>query len=158
MYGGGGRVYARNLPLKISFAQEATGMALKRQTFIRLLPKTVLLLLGIFVLPAEAHSIGKARIMEGKEIYIKNCAICHGATGQGDGAGAKHLTPPPPDFGRTRFWAGKSDSYLYHIISNGLETMPSWSEKLTPRQISDVLHYIRTFPDHPPGSVKTPSR
>lgn len=133
-------------------------MALKRQTFIRLLPKTLLLLLGIFVVPAGAHSLSKERIMEGKGIYIKNCAICHGASGQGDGAGAKHLSPPPPDFVSTRFWAGKSDSYLFHIISNGLETMPAWSEKLSPRQISDVLHYIRTFPDHRSGSVKTPTR
>ena len=133
-------------------------MALKRQRIIRLLPKTALLLLGIFVLPAEAYSLGKERIMEGKEIYIKNCAICHGASGHGDGPGAKHLSPPPPDFARVRFWTGKSDSYLFHIISNGLETMPSWSEKLSPRQISDVLHYIRTFPDHLSGSLKTPSR
>lgn len=137
-------------------------MFLNRQTSLSLLvcmlSEALLLLLSVFLLPAHAHNMGKGRILEGKKIYIKNCAVCHGTTGQGDGAGAKHLNPPTPDFTSTRFWKGKSDSYLFHIISNGLETMPSWSEKLSPRQISDVLHYIRIFRHQTSGAGDTPSR
>jgi len=32
----------------------------------------------------------------GATLYNENCALCHGATGAGDGEGAADLKPPPP--------------------------------------------------------------
>ncbi len=34
---------------------------------------------------------------EGRVIYMKNCAQCHGATGKGDGPWAGSYDPPPAD-------------------------------------------------------------
>ena len=34
----------------------------------------------------------------GRHVYGKWCAGCHGDNGAGDGAGARHMIPPPRDF------------------------------------------------------------
>ncbi len=100
-----------------------------------------------FLLPClvSAHGVGSRGLDEGKKIYRSNCAVCHGVDGRGDGRGARHLNPPVPDFTRPGFLKGKSDSYLFHLISNGIEDMPGWSDKLAPGQITDVLHYLRSL-------------
>ncbi|MCL4460528.1 MAG: cytochrome c [Nitrospirae bacterium] len=87
-----------------------------------------------------------------------NCAICHGTGGRGDGVGSRRLKSPTPDFTRPGFWKGKSDAYLFHLISNGIGDMPAWSDRLTPGQITDVLHYIRSLPDPAPENRQPPSR
>lgn len=80
----------------------------------------------------------------GKAIYTAHCATCHGEQGDGKvpvrGGGS-----PPPDFTDPAFWKGKTDSFLVHVIVNGLGTMPPWDETLSPRNIEDVLSYIKTF-------------
>ena len=35
--------------------------------------------------------------VSGRALYLENCAICHGPTGQGDGEFARDLTTAPPD-------------------------------------------------------------
>ena len=99
----------------------------------------------LFPFPASAHGVGAVGLDVGKKIYRLDCAVCHGPGGRGDGKGARRLNPPPPDFARPGFWNNKSDSYLFHIISNGIEDMPGWSDKLAPGQITDVLHYLRSL-------------
>ena len=36
----------------------------------------------------------------GRMLFQENCALCHGASGQGDGLAATGLTPPPSDLTR----------------------------------------------------------
>lgn len=83
-----------------------------------------------------------------KALYRQNCAVCHGITGNGKGLGGRGLTPPPANFTDPEFWKNKTDSFLTHVISNGIGEMPAWSETLTPTQIRDILSYIRTFRKH----------
>ncbi len=95
----------------------------------------------------------KKSIDSGKEIYRQNCAVCHGFTGDGKGVPPEELDPPPPDFTLPEFWKDKSNSFLFHIISNGIGQMPAWSDSLTPEQIWNVLSYIKTFPKTDPNAV-----
>ena len=37
---------------------------------------------------------------EGQALFVENCALCHGATGRGDGDIAAGLRPAPPDLTR----------------------------------------------------------
>ncbi|MHB8422580.1 MAG: c-type cytochrome [Leptospirales bacterium] len=85
------------------------------------------------------------RLSSGKALYEQNCAVCHGVKGNGKGIGGRGLTPPPANFTDPGFWKDKTDSFLTHVISNGIGQMPSWSDTMTPTQIRDVLSYIQTF-------------
>lgn len=82
---------------------------------------------------------------EGKKIYKAHCLSCHGVQGHGHGPAARGLSPPPPDFTDPDFWKNRTDSFLFHVIQNGLGSMPGWSDTLSPGGIEDVLSYIRTF-------------
>ena len=66
----------------------------------------------------------------GAELYVQQCAGCHGATGRGDGPNARTLNPPPiafADAGRAR---QRSLFGLYQVIGQGLDgtAMPSFSQ------------------------------
>ena len=43
--------------------------------------------------------------VEGQLLFEQNCAVCHGATGRGDGLIARQLDPAPPDLTRITFRA-----------------------------------------------------
>ena len=50
--------------------------------------------------------MGALNLAEGKAIYERSCASCHGATGQGDGAAGQSMSPKPPRSGRWSTCAG----------------------------------------------------
>jgi mono/diheme cytochrome c family protein len=103
--------------------------------------------LGFFLILAggAAPVLAEGDIATGKAIFFRNCAVCHGTDGEGNGPSSHGMSPPPPNFTDPGFWEGKTDSFLIHVIVNGLGQMPSWSETLSPRNIEDVLSYIKTF-------------
>ena len=49
---------------------------------------------------------------QGKVLYTKYCAICHGDAGKGDGFNAYNLDPKPRDFTDPRAMAGIDDANL----------------------------------------------
>jgi len=90
----------------------------------------------------------------GKVVYTKWCAGCHGDNGGGDGAGARHMIPPPRDFtvGLYQIRSTPSgqlptDADVLRSIDEGLPgtAMPGWKSRLSDRQRRDVLAYIKTF-------------
>ncbi len=40
----------------------------------------------------------RMRLQHGREVYTKQCAACHGTTGDGKGPAGAHLNPPPRDY------------------------------------------------------------
>jgi mono/diheme cytochrome c family protein len=80
----------------------------------------------------------------GKAIYMEHCSMCHGERGDGK-VSVRGRGGPPPDFTDPAFWNGKTDSFLVHVIVNGLGAMPPWEETLSPRDVEEVLSYIKTF-------------
>ncbi len=50
--------------------------------------------LGVLVACVQATTMPEA--VEGRRLYVENCAQCHGPAGQGDGPWAKGMTPAPP--------------------------------------------------------------
>jgi copper transport protein len=90
--------------------------------------------------PADQRSIA-----DGKALYEANCAVCHGATGHGDGPGSAALNPKPVDL--TVHVGLHPDSQLYDWITNGISrtAMPAWKSKLSDQQRWDVINYLRTL-------------
>ncbi len=88
---------------------------------------------------------------EGKAIFTRECMICHGDGGRGDGRYATHLEPPPPDFGDasygTLFDPTTDDADYFWRISEGLPwtAMPAWKVHYSVEDRWKLVHYIRTF-------------
>jgi mono/diheme cytochrome c family protein len=83
-----------------------------------------------------------SKIDQGKKIYLKYCAGCHGIEGQGDGykllgADPALLTAPSTQ--------KKSDAALLRSIHEGKSAMPPWNVRLSEQEERDVLAYIRTL-------------
>lgn len=85
-------------------------------------------------------------IARGRTVYERDCLICHGARGRGDGPMAVSLNPRPADF-RVHLAAGHTDAQLFDWITNGVpgSGMPPFSQGLSPDERWDVINYIRTF-------------
>jgi mono/diheme cytochrome c family protein len=84
----------------------------------------------------------------GKELYSKNCQICHGVKGDGDGPAASSFSPGPADFTKKAFWQGNADKKITDVIENGVGIMPSFSN-LKAEQIKEIIDYMEhTFKPH----------
>jgi mono/diheme cytochrome c family protein len=96
---------------------------------------------GIWILPASGTE-GDAS--KGKPVYEKNCLICHGPQGRGDGPMGKSLNPPAPNFASPESQR-KSDAELLKAIREGHPdtAMTAWKGTLSEQQFIDVLSYVR---------------
>ena len=84
-------------------------------------------------------------IKRGKDMFVKNCAKCHGLNGNGYGVVAHGFTTWP-----RQLWAwykadSAADSYLYWIIENGKSDMPPWGLILSEEERWDLINYIKTI-------------
>jgi len=86
---------------------------------------------------------------EGKAIFTRECMVCHGDAGRGNGPYADGLQPPPPDFGDGSYGTLADPSYTdadyFWRISEGLpwSAMPSWKLLYSEEDRWKLVHYIR---------------
>ncbi len=78
----------------------------------------------------------------GKRIFTRYCAGCHGPEGKGDGY--LLLGPEPANLTRPTTKT-KSDMALLQIIHEGKPNMPTWKVRLSENESRAVLAYIRTL-------------
>jgi len=92
--------------------------------------------------PVAADDVSVSR---GETLYEINCAMCHGATGEGNGQIAALLANKPANL-TLDVTQSKSDGALFLTLTNGVtDRMPSMIENLTVRDRWDVVNYIRTL-------------
>jgi mono/diheme cytochrome c family protein len=75
--------------------------------------------------------------------YIKQCAVCHGQNGAGDGPSAATLAPAPTNFHEVR----PALDYAAAALANGVRgtAMPKWGPKLTTDERALLARYVRSF-------------
>lgn len=56
---------------------------------------------------------------EAAQIFNGRCAVCHGATGAGDGPGAAALTPRPRNFRDAAWQSAATDAQIELVIRQG---------------------------------------
>jgi len=100
--------------------------------------KWMILLLGLFVLGAASISSAD-EISQGKALYLRICAPCHGVKADGNGPAAPAFTTkatdlrvlsarygnPLPQDQIARFIDGRAD-----VIEHGPRDMPVWGDKV----------------------------
>jgi high-affinity iron transporter len=96
-------------------------------------------------MPAGLLTSQEARAA-GAELFAANCAICHGATGDGRGLRHEGMNPPPANLTMLAWSEEKSGSRIYKAIHDGVPgtAMPSWAT-LSERQIWDLVAYVHSL-------------
>jgi len=80
----------------------------------------------------------------GKVLYQKNCVVCHGTGGKGDGVAAAGLSMKPADHTSPNVQL-QTDGSLWYELSNGHAPMPAYKNVLTAKQRWELINYIRTL-------------
>jgi putative copper resistance protein D len=92
--------------------------------------------------PAEPYAAPS--VVRGAAVYAENCALCHGATGRGDGPAAARLPIRPADLTEPHLFA-HSPGDLFWWVSHGMDEgmMPGFAGVLNPNRRWDVINFIR---------------
>ena len=118
----------------------------KRRCYFR---RFVLMLLFATGSTGFVATQANAAQLTGKALYERNCAVCHGADGEGAMPGVKDLVANPA-------WKNKSDVELTSVIVNGVQgpdnpvPMPprAGNPDLTNEQIMSIVRYLRKLADN----------
>lgn len=115
--------------------------------------KWMIPLLGLLLVGSAAIA-GPEDVKQGRELYLRYCASCHGIDADGHGAVARALTTPPANlrllaerYGNplpadqiARFIDGRAD-----VKAHGARDMPVWGERLylegpaNEKQVKDTI-------------------
>jgi mono/diheme cytochrome c family protein len=87
---------------------------------------------------------GDASNKEGKSLFDKNCASCHGKAGLGDGVKARSLKTFPGDFSKAEY-QDQTDGDQFYKTKTGRSDMPKYEGKLADNDIWNIVNYMRTF-------------
>ena len=84
-------------------------------------------------------------LADGEDLYITNCASCHGDNGDGKGDFVDQYYPPPTDLTSARTQC-KSDAQLRWLIKNGLSftAMAAYPE-FNDQQLWSLVIYMRSL-------------
>lgn len=96
-------------------------------------------------IPRSTQSIARGRLL-----FTKNCVVCHGAEGRGDGAAAAALPQRPEDLSRIAPPPVFPDGVVAYRIANGVKMMPAFKSTLSENEIWDLLNFIRSLAVKPP--------
>ena len=90
--------------------------------------------------PIAASAASTAR---GRDLYLANCAACHGTAGAGDGLTAAGLVPGPGDLASSVPML--TDGELAYLIASGTVAtrMPAFSITLSEHDRWDLVNYLR---------------
>jgi mono/diheme cytochrome c family protein len=121
------------------------------------LPLTFLLIgLGIFLLsrpvPLDVERenpipLSRESIENGQALFTSHCALCHGATGKGDGPVGATLNPRPSNLTQHAVVGIHTDSQLFEWITNGFpgSQMPAFRSTLSDTDRWNLVNFIRSL-------------
>lgn len=117
-------------------------------------------------MPPKRPVVNKELRVLGQNVYARNCAFCHGETGEGNGWRAHMLYPKPRNFTRgifrlrtTESGGLPTDRDLYRTITLGVPGtgMPAWGYYLPEDQRWAVIAHLKTlskaFSEEPAGKL-----
>lgn len=86
---------------------------------------------------------GEANLKLGQKKYLTFCSPCHGNYGDGDSR-LRGQFPNPPSLHTTKLreW---EDGQIYHVITAGQNTMPSYAPMVTREERWAIVNYIRVL-------------
>lgn len=100
---------------------------------------------------AEERGAGDLTYAEsqGKTLFARYCATCHGDQGAGDGQNASNLMPPPPDLTLAKNIGDRA--LARKVIAEGSASIgrsplsPPWGHSLSPQEIEYLVMYCESL-------------
>ena len=92
--------------------------------------------------PIHPTSEGLAKA---KKMYGYDCAMCHGANGDGKGDMASSLKTPLKDWRDPASLKGMTDGDLFYIIQKGKGEMPAEGDRQNAEGIWNMVTLVRSF-------------
>jgi mono/diheme cytochrome c family protein len=89
-----------------------------------------------------------------KKIYGYDCAMCHGAAGDGKGDVAASMNLSLKDWRDSGVLTGISDADMYDLIVKGKGKMVGEGDRLKPEQAWTLVHYVRSLAKKNGGAEK----
>lgn len=80
-----------------------------------------------------------------KKVYGYDCAMCHGATGNGKGDLAGEMKPPLKDYTDPAALKDITDGELFYIIKNGKGQMPPEGDRAKTDDLWNMVILVRSF-------------
>jgi len=105
----------------------------------------LLLLLGLAAACIPTSTSNEAQLVEGKDLYLKYCSLCHAKNGEGYAADAANA------LANQDFLALATDEFLYASIERGRPGTPmsAWGKTrngpLSPEEIDSIVTWIRNW-------------
>lgn len=104
----------------------------------------------IVVPPEEAKKANPVKptassIAAGKQRFTYDCAMCHGANGNGKGDLAVSMGLKIPDLRDPEALKSMTDGALYYVIANGKKPMPDEGSRAKPADIWNLVNYVRSL-------------
>jgi mono/diheme cytochrome c family protein len=84
-------------------------------------------------------------LAEGKDIYTKFCAHCHGKEGKGDGPTVTAGGHPPPPAYDSKTLKNLSEGKMFHTITYGKNLMGPHASQLSVEERWKVIRYVQTL-------------
>jgi mono/diheme cytochrome c family protein len=102
-------------------------------------------------------SAGPETYAAGAQIYVENCAVCHGLPGQDQTAIASGMFPKPPKLLEGKGVTDDPPGETYWVVANGirLSGMPAFNKKLSDVQLWQVALLLANAHDLPPDVRQT---
>lgn len=101
------------------------------------------------IAPSQTDTVAK-----GRTLYLRHCAVCHGATGKGDGPLAKIVAPPVPDLTEGVFKLRSTpsgtlptDDDLRRVIGDGIAATAMFGVKelLSDDELNALVAFVKTL-------------
>ena len=93
-----------------------------------------------------------------KKLYAIDCALCHGATGDGKTDLAKDMQLTLDDWTDSKSLANAQDSELFKTIRNGKGKMPAEDKgRATDDEVWNLIVYIRSMGKAQPVAAPAPA-
>jgi mono/diheme cytochrome c family protein len=86
-----------------------------------------------------------ASIAAGKKMYGYDCAMCHGADGDGKGDLAGDMKLQLADLRAPKALQGSTDGELFYIIKNGKGQMPAEGDRVKQEELWNIVNYVRSI-------------
>ena len=86
----------------------------------------------------------------GRKYFQINCEVCHGIAGKGNGPALAYGMPAPSLL--TDITKNRTDGYIYGMIRNGRNLMPTY-DRIEDMDRWDVVNYVRALQGRIPGVV-----
>ena len=95
-------------------------------------------------------------LAEAKKFFGFDCAMCHGAAGDGKGDLASSMGLKMTDWGDTSTVADMSDGELFDIIVKGKGKMEGEGDRIKAELAWKLVNYVRTLAKKKPEPASTP--